>query len=237
MTKRKFGNRTATSRIPVNTKEAPPLKAIDYVGVGLLCIILALLPIAGQISEPVTSFINYIYDVLGQPEIVAKVSNDAHNNGMSGLIADMPVRSVLVAAHQASLVLGFGSALFLDLYLMQFLHHRAINQQTIEIAEFGSSLVTIGLALIWISGLCILLYYYLTDPILLQNPKIWSKLIIVYALSVNGHFIHKYVLPNLRNNFGKRVLDSDFISVVKSSLVVASDLDRKLGIRICSWRI
>ena len=116
-----------------------------------------------------------------------------------GMLSLPSGKSFIVAAHQASLVIGLGAALFLDIYLAQFLKHRVITQHTLDLVRFGSQLVTWGLAAIWATGGAILLYYYLWAPELLQNPKIWAKLIIVLGLTINGLFIHRYAFNGLRN--------------------------------------
>lgn len=145
-----------------------------------------------------------------------------------GMFSLPSTRSFLVAAHQASLVMGLGSALFLDIYLAQFLKHRVITQHTVDLVRFGSQLVTWGLAAIWATGAAILLYYYLWAPELLQNPKIWAKLIIVLGLTINGMFIHRYAFNGLRNCMGRRVLDQGLLKVALTFLPMAA-------VSVVSW--
>ena len=145
-----------------------------------------------------------------------------------GMLSLPSSRSLIVAAHQASLVMGLGAALFLDLYLAQFLKHRVITQHTVDLVRFGSQLVTWGLAAIWVTGGAILLYYYLWAPELLQNPKIWAKLVIVLGLTVNGVFIHRYAFNGLRNCLGRRVLDQGLFKVAVTFLPLAA-------VSVVSW--
>ena len=145
-----------------------------------------------------------------------------------GMLSLPSGKSFIVAAHQASLVIGLGAALFLDIYLAQFLKHRVITQHTLDLVRFGSQLVTWGLAAIWATGGAILLYYYLWAPELLQNPKIWAKLIIVLGLTINGLFIHRYAFNGLRNCLGRRVLDQGVLKVALTFLPLAA-------ISVVSW--
>ncbi|MCJ8310886.1 MAG: hypothetical protein HRU27_15350 [Rhizobiaceae bacterium] len=145
-----------------------------------------------------------------------------------GMLSLPSGKSFIVAAHQASLVIGLGAALFLDIYLAQFLKHRVITQHTLDLVRFGSQLVTWGLAAIWATGGAILLYYYLWAPELLQNPKIWAKLIIVLGLTINGLFIHRYAFNGLRNCLGRRVLDQGLLKVALTFLPLAA-------ISVVSW--
>ena len=145
-----------------------------------------------------------------------------------GMLSLPSGKSFIVAAHQASLVIGLGAALFLDIYLAQFLKYRVITQHTLDLVRFGSQLVTWGLAAIWATGGAILLYYYLWAPELLQNPKIWAKLIIVLGLTINGLFIHRYAFNGLRNCLGRRVLDQGLLKVALTFLPLAA-------ISVVSW--
>lgn len=130
----------------------------------------------------------------------------------------LPIRSLLVAAHQAALVIGLGATLFLDLYLVRFLSRRTVSDQTLELVKFGSHIVAVGLFSIWLTGGAILAYYYFWEPTLLNNPKIWGKLIIVLSLTLNGMFLHNYALPNLRFSLGRSILDGSFLQLATTYL-------------------
>ena len=56
------------------------------------------------------------------------------------------------------------------------------------------------------------------EPAKLQNPKIWAKIAIVGVLSINGLLVHYFVLPRIRNQVGKRLLDG--LSPFDCSLVL-----------------
>ncbi|MEM7068904.1 MAG: hypothetical protein AAF478_08470 [Pseudomonadota bacterium] len=133
----------------------------------------------------------------------------------------MPVRSMIVAFHQASLVLGLGGVVFLDLYMTRFLFSCTICVKTIDVLKFGARLVELGLYAVWLSGILILAYYYMAEPELLMNPKIWGKLFIVVVLTVNGFMIHQHVLPKLESLEGGRILDVDFATVAMNFIPFA----------------
>jgi len=142
--------------------------------------------------------------------------------------ADLPLRSIIVMTHQASLVVGLGAAVFLDLFIARHLVKRQINQQSLELITFGSKVVAYGLALIWLTAFAILAYYYFVDPKLLSNPKIWGKLVIVIALTVNGAFIHTVTLPFIKQCSGQCLLDVPFKKIATVFLMPVS-------VSIVSW--
>lgn len=117
------------------------------------------------------------------------------------------IRTGLRVVHFCGLVLGVGAATLLDLIIARFILMRGISFEHVYVVDFSSKIVTIGLGLLWISGIGFLIHYGVFEPAKLQNPKIWAKIAIVAVLSVNGLLVHYFVLPRIRNQVGKRLLD------------------------------
>lgn len=127
-------------------------------------------------------------------------------------------RTMIIAIHLTGLVLGFGAAIFLDMYLLSYLAHKRVEEHTHSIAEFGSRLVSIGLVLLWVSGLSFLALYAVETPEKLANPKIWAKMSIVVILTFNGFIIHKFILSMLTQKIGKTILEGE--SGFKQNLIL-----------------
>ncbi len=140
----------------------------------------------------------------------------------------IPVRSTIVMLHQVSLVIGLGSAFFLDMFLSGYLVRKTVTASAIQFVEFGARIASFGLWTIWITGLAILLYYFLEAPQLLENPKIWGKFFIVVMLTINGFMIHNHAIPSLKNLTGSRVLDRNFSEVAIKYLPIVT-------ISVVSW--
>ena len=117
------------------------------------------------------------------------------------------VKTGLRVAHFCGLVLGVGAATLLDLIIARFVLMRGISTEHVHVIDFASKIVTVGLGLLWISGIGFLIHYGLFDPAKLQNPKIWAKIAIVAVLSINGVLVHYLVLPRIRSQVGQRLLD------------------------------
>lgn len=128
------------------------------------------------------------------------------------------VRTGLRVVHLCGLVLGVGSATLLDLIIARFILMRGISHEHVYVVDFSSKIVTIGLSLLWISGIGFLIHYGVFEPAKLQNPKIWAKIAIVVVLSINGLLVHYFVLPRIRNQVGKRLLEG--LSPFDCSLVL-----------------
>ena len=128
------------------------------------------------------------------------------------------IRTGLRVVHFCGLVLGVGAATLLDLIIARFILMRGISYEHVYVVDFSSKIITVGLGLLWISGIGFLIHYGVFDPAKLQNPKIWAKIAIVAVLSINGLLVHYFVLPRIRNQVGKRLLDG--LSPFDCSLVL-----------------
>lgn len=136
----------------------------------------------------------------------------------------------LRVVHLCGLVLGVGAATLLDLIIARFVLMRGISFEHVYVVDFSSKIVTIGLVLLWISGIGFLVHYGIFEPAKLQNPKIWAKIAIVAVLSVNGLLVHYFVLPRIRNQVGKRLLDG--LSPFNCSLVLLAGT-----VSVISWYV
>lgn len=116
------------------------------------------------------------------------------------------LRSLLRLMHFFGLVLGLGTATFLDLMLVRFMLRGRIRKQQLRIFTFGSHAVTVGLVLLWISGAGFLWMYSVVNPTALTNPKIWAKITIVWVLTINAVYLHLLVLPAFQKQAGKPLL-------------------------------
>ena len=136
----------------------------------------------------------------------------------------------LRVVHIFGLVLGVGAATLLDLIIARFILMRGITPEHVYVVDFSSRIVTIGLALLWISGIGFLIHYGLFEPAKLQNPKIWAKIAIVAVLSANGLLVHYFVLPRIRTQVGKRLFDG--LSPFDCSLVLLAGT-----VSVISWYV
>lgn len=140
------------------------------------------------------------------------------------------VRTGLRIVHLCGLVLGVGSATLLDLIIARFILMRGISPEHVTIIDFSSKIVTIGLALLWLSGIGFLIHYGIYEPAKLDNPKIWAKIAIVGVLSINGLLVHYFLLPRIREQVGKRLLEG--LSSFDCSLVLLAGT-----VSVISWYV
>ncbi len=140
------------------------------------------------------------------------------------------IKTGLRVVHFCGLVLGVGAATLLDLIIARFILMRGISFEHVYVVDFSSKIVAIGLGLLWISGVGLLIHYGVFEPAKLQNPKIWAKIAIVAVLSVNGLLVHYFVLPRIRNQVGKRLLEG--LSPSDCSLVLLTGT-----VSVISWYV
>lgn len=125
---------------------------------------------------------------------------------MFDVILTLDLRHWLILGHVVGLVLGFGSALTIEVVMLRSLLSARTSPLVLDFVVQASRLTTLGLALLWVTGMGFLLYYIEYDPEKLANEKIYAKMVIVLFLTINGYCIHRYLLPLLWKYSGKRVL-------------------------------
>lgn len=126
---------------------------------------------------------------------------------MENILNITNLKSLITFVHLAGLAIGVGGAWILDAFIIKHLN-KNMSKDKYYMIEFISKFVLGGLLLLWFSGLAFIGYYYLYTPEFLLNQKVWGKLFIVIVLSLNGIFIHKIILPKIKNSIGTSLLNS-----------------------------
>lgn len=119
----------------------------------------------------------------------------------------MTLQSLLLAIHLLGCTFGVGASTILDLRILRLLSGRAVSDEDLAFARFLSGFVRLGLLLLWLSGLCFLVRYWLVAPELLGNPKLHAKIAVVLTLTLNGALIEIYVMPFLVRQRDRALFD------------------------------
>lgn len=107
--------------------------------------------------------------------------------------------------HLFGIVLGTGAATVADILILRRTIFAPIAQSVVEMVQFLSRLVTIGLVIIWVSGIGLALVVWSHNPDFVTNQKFWAKVFIVAVLTANAFAIHAVVLPKLHRLIGERL--------------------------------
>lgn len=103
--------------------------------------------------------------------------------------------TLLIGLHLLGLCFGLGGATMLDFWILRWMQRGRLPLEIKSTFDFISVVVAIGLGLLWLSGLGFLALYGMESPEKLNNPKLWAKMCVVAALTINGMLIHVFVLP------------------------------------------
>ena len=137
----------------------------------------------------------------------------------------------LTIMHLLGFSFGLGLATIVDVMLIRsLLRNQVLTDSQYNMIHQLSIYVMIGLGVLWISGAGFLLTYYLYSPEKICNPKVWAKLTAVLVLTLNGFFIHRYLLPKLKQCIGEQFLEN--VSYKQLSIFCASGI-----VSIVSWYI
>jgi hypothetical protein len=140
----------------------------------------------------------------------------------------MHLLTLIKIAHLMGLVMGLGGALLLDFTILTRGIVRPVGRFTLEQLHLLSKAVSIGLALLWVTGAALIWLNLQDKPNYLDNPKLWAKIIVVIILTLNGMIIHGYIMPFMERRVGKRLFDGLANKVVAAFTLVA-------GISVVSW--
>jgi hypothetical protein len=96
-------------------------------------------------------------------------------------------------AHLIGFALGFGGAMVSDAIFFSSIKDKIITNTEYRFMKLGSRLVWIGLAVLFASGVVLVLL----QPDLLTNAKFLTKMVIVSVIVCNGIIFHYVHMPHL----------------------------------------
>ena len=112
---------------------------------------------------------------------------------------------LLRGAHLLCVVLGMGPAVYFDL---RSLRRIAQPLSQVDIAELHRIHTVVSLACVglWLSGAA-LIWVRTGYDLEAFSPKLWCKIIVVTALTVNSVVLNIFAIPALARNVGERLID------------------------------
>lgn len=120
-----------------------------------------------------------------------------------------PIRllTLLVGLHLIGLCFGLGGATMLDFWILRWMRWGGLPPEIARTFLFVSKVVSVGIALLWLSGHGFLAVYAVESPQKLSNPKLLAKFVIVVVLTVNGLLIHALVLPSVLRDVSRPMFE------------------------------
>ncbi len=132
----------------------------------------------------------------------------------------MDIRILLIILHIVGTVLGAGAATVTDYLVFKFAKDTKIDKDEFQILHTISDLIWAGLFLLLVTGFGFI-SLHLADFTGVRDAysldKIWAKITVVIILTLNGFFVHYYVLPTLKKRLGKSLANPSFMK--KSFLI------------------
>jgi len=120
------------------------------------------------------------------------------------------LHTVLVLLHLLAFAIGLGSAILADWIVLSRMTFRPISKRAEQQLTDLSRAVTVGLALLWITGAILVGNNALTDPASLENHKLWGKILVVAVLTMNALLLHVVVLPIVQSRVGHKLFTATF---------------------------
>ncbi len=139
---------------------------------------------------------------------------------LPGPLPPVRVLTLLVAVHLIGLCFGLGGATMLDFWILRWMRWGSLPGEIARIFLFVSKVVSVGLGLLWLSGLGFLAVYAVESPEKFGNPKLLAKIAVVVVLTINGLLIHAIVLPGVLRDIRRPMLDG--VSGVRTGIFLVS---------------
>ena len=153
----------------------------------------------------------------------------------------MDIQIILVILHIIGTVLGAGAATVTDYLVFKFARDTKIDKDEFRILRTISDLIWTGLFLILATGFGFIALHiadFGTVRDAYSMDKILAKITIVIILTLNGFFIHYWVLPTLKKRLGKSLTTSSFMkkSVLIFSPGAISSVSWYAALVLGAWR-
>lgn len=110
-------------------------------------------------------------------------------------------KMLLVYGHLLAAGIAIGVLFMQDLALAKW-RGRAMSQEAIQDLRTNANIITLALALLWVSGIVIVGIGYMENAAYILNEKLWVKCVVVCILTLNGLFLHYYSFPRLASPQG-----------------------------------
>lgn len=136
--------------------------------------------------------------------------------------------TILVLGHVLALALGLGAALLADWIVLRKLAFGTVGQRAAQQLIDLSHAVCAGLVLIWITGALLVADNALNAPASIMNQKLWAKLAMVVALTLNAVLLHRIVMPMVTRRVGQPLFGAAFGRLAMVSTLLGS-------VSIVSW--
>ena len=120
------------------------------------------------------------------------------------------LHTVLVLGHILALALGLGSALLADWIVLRKLAFGTVSQKAAQQLIDLSHAVCAGLVLIWVTGALLVTDNAVDAAASIMNQKLWAKLAVVTALTMNAVLLHRIVMPLVKRRVGQPLFEAVF---------------------------
>lgn len=127
------------------------------------------------------------------------------------------IKLLLLFAHLLGTSMALGSIVATDIRLLARLADARVRIPPPN--EFVMRLITVSLAVLYITGTAMILLNLRDDPEYLANPKLLGKLLLVLILTINAVVLHRYTFPSLAR--GARVARWTFSHFLRVAVPVS----------------
>lgn len=109
----------------------------------------------------------------------------------------MMLKNALTFFHLLAMAVAVGKMLDYDFRFLRSVH-RLPSPQLLQDLSATRATMTLALIALWFTGAVLVYMGYAQNPDYLMNEKLWTKILTVSALTLNGMLMHHFAFPILK---------------------------------------
>ena len=114
---------------------------------------------------------------------------------------------VIRVLHFAAIAIGFGTVVSTDILSLRRIGS-AVSEEYCQVVESAQSIIVPSLSVAWFTGVLLLIARTGLD-LAAFTADLWAKLLVVTILTATAYVVRFRVLPAIRRNVGRTLLESD----------------------------
>lgn len=111
----------------------------------------------------------------------------------------MMLKTAVLFLHLIAMAVAVGKILEFDLRFLPQAQAPLTREGTASL-KLTKAIVAASLSVLWLTGATLILLGMQESPAYLQNEKLWVKVLIVVALTVNGWVMHRWAFPVMQGD-------------------------------------
>jgi len=105
------------------------------------------------------------------------------------------LKAMIAYVHVLAMIAGFTAMIVTETMIWR--KYKEFSTEDYKTIYSLSNIVSVSLALLWLTGAALIVVGYMDNPDYIQNQKIWAKVVMVSIMTLNGVYISRFIMPRI----------------------------------------